>query len=223
MDVISRKQAKAAGLVRYFTGVPCKHGHIAERYTGDGVCSECAIVKLRTRYAEDPNKARARVAEWARNNADARAAYMAEWRKRNKDLVAIHNATYRATHRRVLADKQRVWRGANIDAARQTVRAAMLKNRVGRSMRVRKWAYLHPSQHNGYKRVRDARIRVATPGWADKLAIRRFYAACPPGYVVDHIVPVQGKYVCGLHCVDNMQYLKRADNLAKGNRHGDFT
>jgi len=34
MEIISRKEAKALGLTRYFTGKPCKHGYIAERDTG---------------------------------------------------------------------------------------------------------------------------------------------------------------------------------------------
>jgi hypothetical protein len=31
-EIISRAEAKARGLTRYFTGKPCKYGHIAERY-----------------------------------------------------------------------------------------------------------------------------------------------------------------------------------------------
>jgi hypothetical protein len=41
MDVISRKEAKALGLVRYFTGNMCVNGHIAMRQTCDGDCMEC--------------------------------------------------------------------------------------------------------------------------------------------------------------------------------------
>ena len=39
-------KAKQAGERFYFTGVPCKHGHVANRYTSSGTCSEC--VKLKT-------------------------------------------------------------------------------------------------------------------------------------------------------------------------------
>lgn len=49
-------------------------------------------------------------------------------------------------------------------------------------------------------------------------AIRAFYAACPPGHEVDHIVPLKGKTVCGLHVLANLQYLTRAANRAKKNR-----
>ena len=33
MEIISRKEAKAQGLVHYFTGKPCLHGHLAKRNT----------------------------------------------------------------------------------------------------------------------------------------------------------------------------------------------
>lgn len=41
-DIISRSEAKTRGLVRYCTGEPCKHGHIAERQTTNGVCITCS-------------------------------------------------------------------------------------------------------------------------------------------------------------------------------------
>lgn len=37
----ARKQAEKEGKKRYFTGFPCKHGHLAERYTNNGACVVC--------------------------------------------------------------------------------------------------------------------------------------------------------------------------------------
>lgn len=62
-----------------------------------------------------------------------------------------------------------------------------------------------------------AHLKNATPSWADKQLIRRFYAECPKGYHVDHIVPINGKLVCGLHVENNLQYLLAKDNIAKSN------
>jgi hypothetical protein len=46
MEIISRAEAEERGLVRYFTGKPCKkHGHIAERQTGNGNCIACDIAR----------------------------------------------------------------------------------------------------------------------------------------------------------------------------------
>jgi hypothetical protein len=41
MQIISRAEAKAKGLKRYFTGKPCKHGHVAERQVSNATCVEC--------------------------------------------------------------------------------------------------------------------------------------------------------------------------------------
>lgn len=44
MKIINLSEAKAAGLTKYFTGKPCKHGHVAERYVGGGACTDCLSV-----------------------------------------------------------------------------------------------------------------------------------------------------------------------------------
>jgi hypothetical protein len=44
--LLTRQEALAIGYVRYYTGKPCKHGHVAERYTKWRKCVECNAVKL---------------------------------------------------------------------------------------------------------------------------------------------------------------------------------
>lgn len=58
-----------------------------------------------------------------------------------------------------------------------------------------------------------------TPEWADNKAIVAFYEGCPEGHHVDHIVPLQGHNVSGLHVLENLQYLPALENIAKGNRY----
>lgn len=41
MEIISRAEAKLKQKSTYFTGQPCKHGHLTYRYTQSGTCSEC--------------------------------------------------------------------------------------------------------------------------------------------------------------------------------------
>lgn len=81
-----------------------------------------------------------------------------------------------------------------------------------------RWHDRHPGVANANNSKRRAALDRRTPMWADLEAISRFYAACPDGMTVDHIVPLRGKTVCGLHVENNLQYLTGAENSRKSNR-----
>lgn len=60
---------------------------------------------------------------------------------------------------------------------------------------------------------------LATPTWANHELIKAIYAkAKEKGMEVDHIVPLDGKIVCGLHCHHNLQLLTAEENKRKHNR-----
>lgn len=64
MDIVTRKEAREKGLKRYFTGKPCRHGHIAERRTDTAQCCECLKIYQRGWYQKNREKKRAYYREY---------------------------------------------------------------------------------------------------------------------------------------------------------------
>tara|TARA_R110000772_G_scaffold225963_2_gene336614 strand:+ start:282 stop:773 length:492 start_codon:yes stop_codon:yes gene_type:complete len=62
------------------------------------------------------------------------------------------------------------------------------------------------------------RKRKQMPTWANKEKIKEIYLNRPYGYEVDHIIPLNGKLVSGLHIETNLQYLTPSDNKTKTNK-----
>jgi hypothetical protein len=91
-------------------------------------------------------------------------------------------------------------------------------------------------EHYASERARlnnlSASRRAATPKWLtaiDRAMIREFYDLAKARetqtgikYHVDHIIPVNGKSVCGLHVPWNLQILSRSENCAKKNLVGEI-
>lgn len=102
--------------------------------------------------------------------------------------------------------KDRVWRKANWD------RVKLYKHKTGAL------AVYHVM-------MRHAAKLKATPPWVDKDAIKEFYIEARArsertgrAHHVDHIVPLRGKTVCGLHVPANLQVLEAEPNKRKSNR-----
>lgn len=54
--VISREEALKIGLSKYFTGKPCKYGHVDERYIGSRLCVACMALRNKKRDKENYRK-----------------------------------------------------------------------------------------------------------------------------------------------------------------------
>lgn len=69
-------------------------------------------------------------------------------------------------------------------------------------------------RQNRYKGERSLRV----PPWSQTELISEYYEKCPEGFQVDHLLPLKGELVSGLHVIENLQYLTKEDNLKKGNK-----
>jgi len=77
----------------------------------------------------------------------------------------------------------------------------------------------HTKAHRAFReKTRRAKKMERLPAWADIEAIRNFYAKCPDGMTVDHILPLQGVLISGFHVVENLQYLTPRENFSKKNK-----
>lgn len=66
--------------------------------------------------------------------------------------------------------------------------------------------------------IRKLRMKECqTPLWANLDKIKVIYLNRPVGYHVDHIIPLNGELVSGLHVENNLQYLLASDNSSKKN------
>lgn len=79
-------------------------------------------------------------------------------------------------------------------------------------------------EHLSCTERRRIKLALATPEWRDKEAIREIYSlrdnkSLETGepHHVDHIIPIQGEMVCGLHVHQNLQVIPARDNLLKSN------
>jgi hypothetical protein len=110
------------------------------------------------------------------------------------------------------------WRDNNKEKALASQRKSREDNRESYNAYFREYHAKNKEYRVKYINAhRRGRISNATPIWADKPAIRKFYVNCPEGHHVDHIIPLHGATVSGLHVLENLQYLPATENLKKGN------
>lgn len=111
--VITRVEAKAAGLTRFFTGKPCKHGHLSERTTCNGGCIRCNADAIIALYYAEGEAARA-----------VRQARSKAWKKANPETVKAAGRKYSKEHQA----QAKAWKAANRDKINAAERKARQLN-----------------------------------------------------------------------------------------------
>lgn len=184
----TREEAKKTGSKYYFTGQPCKHGHVAPRKT-KGACVECLKV------------------EWAKGN-ETRADYFREYNKR-EDVKDRKNGWYQENREQVIAASntiplhkkaqyKRDWKERNTVWTRADTKARCRKHRDATP------PWLTRKQKSEIRQLYQIAITMTqTTG---------------EQYVVDHIVPLRSHEVCGLHVPWNLRVITQEENLKKSNK-----
>jgi hypothetical protein len=183
----------------------------------------------------EPARARARAKQWKQANPDRVKANGQRFREKHREEERARRRAYWAANKDKICERRREHDAANSVEARAKKAAYSAKYRArDRADGRANWLQAHPERRGiiskKYKAKNTARYAAlaakrraqkmqATPAWADLAAIKAVYErAAEQGLTVDHIVPLQGKTVCGLHVETNLQLLSRPENSRKHNR-----
>lgn len=180
--------------------------------------------KNRRRYHENLEANRALKRQAAKLRREKSAEELREYRKVydeiNRDRILESRRRRRAEVRAGLRppekkylqspEKKKAYYAANSDKYRE---------------RYIKWSRANPGAERMRANSRRQAVKQATPTWANFDAMEKIYEKAKEleketgeKYDVDHIYPLQGENVCGLHCEANLQILTRADNRRKRNQ-----
>ena len=159
------------------------------------VCKACRVKRDKVYQNKNREKHNAYVREYYKNNPDKRKARDDKFRQNNKEKVLEYSLMYREKNRDKLKEYSL------------------------------NWAKNNKERHSANKAKRRAMLLQAFPSWADKSMIVSIYKESilrtkqeGKQYHVDHIIPLKGKNVCGLHVHTNLQIILAEENLRKSNK-----
>lgn len=178
--------------------IACKRGEIAERDKyGHCICDKCKEYRY---SVQKKNK--------------NRAEYQKEWRRKNKDKIARYSKKWINENKDKRKQVVKSWRDRNPDKVKE------MNADAGK-----KWAKNNKGKRNAIDMRRKASLINRTPSWANLEEIKKIYAEAALltkqtgiRHEVDHIIPLQGKIVSGLHVHNNLQILTISQNRSKQNK-----
>ena len=147
------------------------------------------------------------------------------------EAVRKHGRYLYTDRRQVKHERARDYKVKNPEKVRESQRKTRAKHREVQRTYQRKYTAEHLPEHTARSRKRQAARLQRLPGWltaADHAAIRALYAEAArltkktgTMFHVDHLYPLQGKNVSGLHVPPNLRVLPATLNLQKHNKHPD--
>ncbi len=181
-----------------------------------------AVESHRRYYEKNKEKAINRAKSWRKANAQARAEYEKEYYKQNKDRRISNSRQNYKDNRLKRLEQRKKYREENKERIAQDKKQYYKKHKEQVASYKKTYARENKAKVNARAARRRAAKVKATPSWLNdshKNQIELFYEAAASYQAhVDHIVPLLGKNVCGLHVPWNLQLLKVSDNIVKGNR-----
>lgn len=173
-------------------------------------CKECHSLRGIKYFAANKEKVAARSKKYRLANKEKLRGYSKNYREANKEKVIARHKKYRDNNK----EKEAI-RGKKYYADNKEKVAARCKNHRENN----------PDKYAATTAKYRATKLQATPSWANHGYIKLFYEGAKieekrtgRKVHVDHIVPLQGELVCGLHCEDNLQLLFAEANLSKNNK-----
>jgi hypothetical protein len=143
-----------------------------------------------------------RTAEQQRENARKR-------RSENRELMRAREKARYEKHKAKRLEAAAIYRKENKEKVSESQRKGRMKS---------------PWKETAKARRREIQKIQSTPAWASRAKMAEFYKEATrltkeTGIVhhVDHIIPLRGKMVCGLHCEANLRVVTRGENLQKSN------
>ncbi len=123
---------------------------------------------------------------------------------------------------------QRAYYERNAEERRALARRIRNRDVEGARVRAKQWREANPGKVNAASARRRLIVAQAEPLWADQFKINAAYAVARflsemwgEPHEVDHIVPLRGRSVCGLHVHNNLRVVHWTENRSKSNRHAD--